>query len=89
MQYFLISFVALISFFGFYIWNLQTENRELLKQLSALEATYSAVRESQNLTLKYASKELYSAKKRIEKIEFKGGNCEAELQSYKILIRAF
>lgn len=74
---------------GFYIWNLQTENRELLKQLSALEATYSAVRESQNLTLQYASKELDSAKKRIEKIEFIGGNCEAELQSYKNLIRAF
>lgn len=89
MQYFLIVFSALMVFLGVYIWDLQTKNHELTKQLSALEATYSAVRKSQNLTLEYASKELDSAKNRIKKIEFDNGTCEKELNSYKHLIRAF
>lgn len=89
MNYFIIVFVAFISFLGLHIWNLQTKNEILLKQIATLEATYNAVQDSQNRTLKYAAKELDSAKKRIQKIEFQGGSCEKELQSYKNLIRAF
>lgn len=89
MNYFIIVFAAFIGFLGLHIWNLQTKNEILLKQIATLEATYSAVQDSQNHTLEYAAKELDSAKNRIKKIEFQGDSCEKELQSYKNLIRAF
>lgn len=89
MNYFIIVFGAFIAFLGFHIWNLQTKNEILLKQIATLEATYNAVQDSQNHTLEYAAKELDSAKKRIQKVEFIGGSCDKELQSYKNLIRAF
>lgn len=89
MNYFIIVFTAFIGFLGLHIWNLQTKNEILLKQIAALEATYSAVQDSQNHTLEYAAKELDSAKNRIKKVEYQGDSCEKELKSYKNLIRAF
>lgn len=89
VNYFIIVFVALIGFLGLHIWDLQTKNEILLKQIATLEATYSAVQQSQNHTLEYAAKELDSAKNRIKKVEYQGDSCERELQSYKSLIRAF
>lgn len=92
MNYFLIVFTALMGFLCFYILNLQNANESLIKQNLELEIALREVSkaESEILEKQESLKKAYEAKsKRLESIEFKGGACEIELDSYRNLINAF
>ena len=92
MNYFLIVFSALMAFLCFYILSLQNQNETLIKQNLELEIALRTLStaESELLEKQESLKKAYESKaKRLESIEFKGGACESELDSYRNLINAF
>lgn len=92
MNYFLIVFVAFMGFLCFYILHLQNQNESLIKQNLELEIALREVSKAENdiLEKQIALQKAYVSKvKRLESIEFKGGACENELDSYRILINSF
>lgn len=92
MNYFLIVFASLMGFLCFYILQLQNQNESLIKQNLELEIALRELSKSETdfLEKHEALKKAYTAKiKRLETIEFKGGTCENELNSYRNLIDSF
>lgn len=89
MQYFIIVFCAFFAILSGYLWLLIDEKDALLKKNASLSAFIEMQKAEHNKEkLEYYEKLQKAKDKTIDKFRLDTSTCEAELESYKGLIRA-
>lgn len=89
MQYFIIVFCAFFAILSSYLWFLIDEKDALLKENANLRTFIEIQKAEHNKEkLEYYEKLQNAKDKTIDKFRLDTSTCEAELESYKGLIRA-